>query len=285
MKFNSVIKNKLKLFTIKQAITSPKTIFLLIFFVTLPFLSEAQILNIERLRLEKDTAKNFLVKLTAELNAYNRSADPDNPANFLGYNLDFNSIYYPNKHAYTLMGRFDYVELNNANVVNFGFLHGRINFLRERNVSYETFIQYSYDGFRGLDPRWLAGGAIRFKLFKNEKTTFILSTGAMYEYEKWQVRNSDQQIEANFFKSSNYLSIRHSLNEIIDFNMVSYYQTGYDKKIKAFRNRLSTSIILNSKLTNRLSWKNSFDMSYEDKPIIDITKLIYSFKTGISLDL
>ncbi|MBK6264270.1 DUF481 domain-containing protein [Marivirga sp. S37H4] len=251
----------------------------------LPYFSNAQILNIEKLRLEKDTAKHFLMKLTTELSAYNRSATPDNPVNFFGYNLDFNSIFYPDKHAYTFLGKFDYVELNDANVVNFGFLHTRINFLRERMISYETFAQFSYDDFRGLNSRWITGGSVRIKVFENEKTTLVWSTGAMYEYEKWQVPESDEQVEVNFLKNTNYLSIRRTVNEIIDFNMINYYQTGYDQEIDQFRNRLSSSTILNFKLSKWLSWKNSFDISYEDKPIVDITKLIYTLRTGISLDL
>jgi hypothetical protein len=107
----------------------------------------------------------------------------------------------------------------------------------------------------------------------------------MYEFEKWQVPSSEREVEASFVKSTNYISVRHTFNELIDFNMIGYYQTGYDDNADLFRNRLSSSIILNSKLTEWLSWKNSFDISYEDEPIVDITRLIYTFKTGISLDL
>ncbi|PTB97521.1 DUF481 domain-containing protein [Marivirga lumbricoides] len=225
------------------------------------------------------------MKLSAELTAYNRSAEADNPANYLGYSLNFNSLYYPNQHAYTLLGQFDYVKLNDANVVNYGYLHTRVNFLRKRVLSYEIFFQYSYDDFRGLNPRWLTGADVRIRLFEGEKTSVVISTGIMHEYEKWRVPVSEREVEANFIKSTNYLSIRHTFNELIDFNMIGYYQTGYDKEVDLFRNRLSSSIILNSKLTQSLSWKNSFDISYEDEPIVPITKLIYTFKTGISLDI
>ncbi|GAA5031163.1 hypothetical protein GCM10011506_21310 [Marivirga lumbricoides] len=247
--------------------------------------TKAQILNIERLRLKRDTITDFKMKLSAELTAYNRSAEADNPANYLGYSLNFNSLYYPNQHAYTLLGQFDYVKLNDANVVNYGYLHTRVNFLRKRVLSYEIFFQYSYDDFRGLNPRWLTGADVRIRLFEGEKTSVVISTGIMHEYEKWRVPVSEREVEANFIKSTNYLSIRHTFNELIDFNMIGYYQTGYDKEVDLFRNRLSSSIILNSKLTQSLSWKNSFDISYEDEPIVPITKLIYTFKTGISLDI
>jgi hypothetical protein len=106
----------------------------------------------------------------------------------------------------------------------------------------------------------------------------------MYEYEKWQVPDSDEEVDVNFFKSTNYLSFRATINEFVDINTVNYFQTGYDNKIDQFRNRLSSTTVLNSKFTDKISWTNTFEISYEDKPIVNITNLIYSFKTGISLD-
>ncbi len=264
---------------------SLKTPVFILFFSLISFCGSAQILNIEKLRLEKDTAQSFKFKATAGLNMYNRSAAADDPVNLFGYNLDLNSIYYPKKHAFLFLGKFDYLKINDNDFLNFGFLHGRVNFLRAKSINYETFVQYSYDNFRGLDPRWITGGAIRFRLIENDQISLVLSTGAMYEYEKWQVPNSDLFIEANFIKSTNYLSFRATINEFIDLNTVNYYQTGYDNEINQFRNRVSSTTVLNSKLTSRLSWTNTFDISYEDKPIVDITKLIFSFRTGISFDL
>lgn len=262
-----------------------KTPVFILLFSLISFFCSAQILNIEKLRLEKDTAQSFKFKATAGLNMYNRSAAADDPVNLFGYNLDFNSIYYPKEHAYLFLGKFDYLKINDNDFLNFGFLHGRVNFLRAKSINYETFVQYSYDNFRGLDPRWITGGAIRFRFIENDQISLVLSTGAMYEYEKWKIPNSDQFVEANFIKSTNYLSFRATINEFIDLNTVNYYQTGYDNEINQFRNRVSSTTVLNSKLTSRLSWTNTFDISYEDKPIVDITKLIFSFRTGISFDL
>jgi hypothetical protein len=75
-----------------------------------------------------------------------------------------------------------------------------------------------------------------------------------------------------------------TLNEFVDINMVNYYQVGYDKDIGALRNRISNSTILNTKLTDKFSLTNTFELSYEDKPIVPITKVIYSFKTSLSIN-
>ncbi len=259
-----------------------KIIFL--FFFAFPFITQSQILNIERVRLERDTAKVFMLKTNAGLSIFNRSAAADVPVNMLGTNFDVNAIYYPGNHAYMFISKFDYLMVNEEDVLNFGYVHGRINFMRERKINFETYLQYSYDNFRGLDPRWIAGGGIRHNIIKSEKVTFLIGVGGLYEYEKWQHPFSEEFVEVSLVKSSNYLSFQLTLNEFVDLNTVSYYQVGYDSGISGFRNRISNSTILNTKLTDRFSLTNSFELSYEDKPVVPITKLIYSFKTGLAID-
>jgi len=259
-----------------------KLILLLLIFS--PFVLQGQILNIERARLEKDTSKVFLVKIGAGLSVYNRSAAADEPVNLFGYNFDMNALYYPGKHGYMFISKFDYLRINDSDFLNFGFLHGRVNFLRDRKVNFETYVQYSFDNFRGLDPRWVAGGAVRHKIVKTDRFSFIFGVGGLYEFEKWKHPSTEEIVEVSLFKSSNYISLRVTLNEFVDINMVNYYQVGYDKEIGALRNRISNSTILNTKLTNKFSLTNTFELSYEDKPIVPITKVIYSFKTSLSIN-
>lgn len=250
-----------------------------------PFIIQAQILNIERLRLEKDTSKNFMMKTTFGLNVYNRSAASDDPVNLFGYTLDVNGIYYPDKHAFILMSNFDYLKINDDDFLNFGFVHGRMNLFRENIINYEVYLQYSYDNFRGLDPRWLGGAGVRYDFLKSDFITTTLGVGLLYEHEKWEHPENQEIVEANLLKSSNYLSFRFTVNDFVDFNMVTYYQFGYDSNINRLRNRINGSVILNTRLSSRFSLATSFDISYEDRPIVPVTPLIYAFKTGFSVDL
>lgn len=252
--------------------------------VLLPLLTDAQILNIERSRLEKDTTKVFMFKAVAGLNTFNRSAAASDPVNLFGYNLDVNALYYPGKHGFMFISKFDYLRINDSDFLNFGMIHGRVNFLRDSRVNFETFTQYSFDNFRGLDPRWIFGGSVRHSIVKTEKFTFLFGVGGMYEFEKWQVPNSEEIVETSLFKSSNYITLRASINKYVDFNMVNYYQVGYDRSISAFRNRVSNSTIMNTKLTEKFSITNTFEISYEDRPVVPITKVIYAFKTGLSIN-
>lgn len=244
----------------------------------------SQILNIERLRLESDTAKSFLVKATVGMTANNRSAAETEPAHLFALNFDINTLFYPAKHAYIFLSKFDYLQVNDEGILNFGYFHGRTNFLRENKINYETFVQYSFDNFRGLDPRWILGGAIRYHIARSAKTTFLIGIGGMYEYEKWRIPYTTEHVDLGLVKSSNYLSFQTEINAYIDLNMVHYYQVGYDSGINGFRNRFSSSLALNAKINDRFSFTNSFDLSYEDKPVVPVTKLIYTLKSGLSIN-
>ncbi len=226
-----------------------------------------------------------MAKTTAGLNVFNRSAGVDDPVNLFGYNLNLNALYHPNKHAYILVSKLDYLRINENDFLNFGFAHLRMNLFRENTINYEVFTQYSYDNFRGLDPRLLAGGSFRFKLIDSEETKLILGVGGLYEWETWRHPYEEQIVDIELIKSSNYISFRSTINEYVDINIVNYYQVGYDAGISNFRHRLSSNMVLNTKISDWLSFTNTFEISYENRPIVPITNLIFSFRTGLSVDL
>jgi hypothetical protein len=261
----------------------------LLYILFLTFLAlntiQGQILNIERLRLERDSAKALRFKATGGLNIFNRSAAADAPVNLLGYNVNLNGLYYPGKHAYMAVSTFDYLRINDNDFLNFGFIHLRANFLRESKVNYETFAQYSYDNFRGLFPRLVAGGGVRLRLVKDKEMTLILGLGGFFEDETWQIPRTEQTTRVQFIKSSNYLAFRWSAGIGVDINTINYYQTTYDGDIGRLRNRWSSVTIVNTRISKRFSLTNTFEIHYEDRPIVAITPLIFAIRTGLSLDL
>lgn len=257
-------------------------IFVLLFLSS--FTSYSQILNIERYRLNGDSSKIFVAKATSGLSLYNRSAAADDPVNLFGYKWDVNTMFNPGKHAYILVSNFDYLRINDSDFLNFGLIHGRMVFNFEEKNNIETFVQYSFDNFRGLGPRWITGGTLRTRVIESDRITLILGLGALYENETWEHPFTEESINVQFIKSSNYFSFRLSVNEYVDFNMVNYYQVGYDQSIHSLRNRVNGNFNLNTKIAGSFSFTNSFEFSYEDKPIVPITSFIFAFRTGISYD-
>lgn len=225
-----------------------------------------------------------MVKATAGLNINNRSAAADAPVNLFGYKWDVNAVYFRGKHSYVFVSNFDYLRINDNDFLNFGLMHGRVVFNRENKTNIETFVQYSFDNFRGLEPRWVVGGTFRYKVVQSEVITFIMGMGAIYEHETWLHPFTEEDVNVDFIKSSNYISLRMTISSQVDLNLVTYYQVGYDQGINSLRNRINSTANLNTRISDRLSFNNSFEFAYEDKPIVPITPFIFAFRTGISLD-
>lgn len=268
--------------SIKQAISTLVLICLLFQF---PQESQAQILNIERERLEKDTANTWITNGTVGLRIYNRSAAADDPVDMFGYNGAINTIYFSQNHTYAAIGQIDYLKINDNDFLNFGFLHFRSHMYYRNKSSWEIFTQVSYDNFRGLDPRVLVGTGLRQRLIDTDRSSMHLGLGVLFESEWWEHPELEETVDVQYLKSTNYLSFRHSINEIVDFNAIVYYQYGYDRDLSISRNRTSGTINLNTRLSRVFSFTNSFEFSYEDKPIVPITRYIFNFKTGLTISL
>lgn len=246
---------------------------------------KAQILNLERYRADGDSLKKFALNFTGSFNINNRSAAEDNPVDLMGYNLSLNAIYTPKKHSYIFIAHRNFLRINESPFINFGYLHARINFFRKNRLNFETFVQMSDDNFRGLNPRLIGGSAARYRLLDKEDSEIMLGIGAFYEYEWWTHPSTGDIIEIGLVKSTNNIVFRHTFNEYIHINGVFYYQFGYDNNISRVRNRYSSDLNLNSKITERLSLTTHFDFSYEDRPIVPITRFIYTFRIGVGLDI
>lgn len=259
--------------------------FLFVLFFAVSFLSaEAQILNVQKSTLEKDTSK---VKgtITGTMDLYNRSAAADDPVEFFEYKVKSSIGLFFKNSSLAFINDFGYSELNGSKLLNSGYQHVRYSMQEDKNWHPEFFGQFQHDDFRGLFPRLLAGASIRHDLINWEDFSFFYAPGVMYEYEVWQRPKSDEKVEVDYIKTTNYLGLRWDVNEGLDVNMIAYYQTGYDKGAELWRNRYSFEININSAITKRFQLNNHFSLMHESAPIVDITPTIYKLSMGVSYKL
>lgn len=73
-----------------------------------------------------------------------------------------------------------------------------------------------------------------------------------------------------------------TIKEYLRIDGIAYYQAGYDSDINGFRHRLNFTVAFNVKLTGKLNLRTSFDCQYENRPVIPITKFIYSLSNGLT---
>jgi len=245
--------------------------------------SQAQILNVEKSRLESDSSNYFAGNVSVSASLYNRSAAASDPVNLLGFNLNSNVYYKSVKHQYNFITQIDYLRINENPFLNTGFFHFRAHFFTKEMLSMEAYTQYQYDNFRQLRPRNIVGLNARQKIFQNTGSTMYGGVGPMFESETWVHPFTDEQVQLSLVKLNSYLSYRAKLGESFDLNTVVYYQTGYDRNIGNFRNRINVMTNILARMTKRLSFTFSFNIQYEDRPVVPVTPLIYDIRNGIAV--
>ncbi|MCC9168243.1 DUF481 domain-containing protein [Pontibacter harenae] len=270
--------------------TQVRTIVVLILLLIACTTAKSQILNIERARVTNDTANYLTGKGGLDFSMFNRNAGKDNPNNYLQLTLTGDLAYISGKHSYLLLNYFNYLLVNYDNrelrntVASTGYSHFRINFLRQRKLSYEFFVQAQADKARGLNLRTLEGGGIRLALLRNKGDNLYFGTGLMHEHEEWENPDVEGRIDvSNLLKSTNYFSTKIKFNLNVSTDAIVYYQFGYDNSIDRFRNRVSGDVTLNVKLTNRFSLRTNFNCIYEDEPIVPVTKFVYAISNGLQV--
>ncbi|WP_276496039.1 DUF481 domain-containing protein [Pontibacter litorisediminis] len=263
---------------------------LTVFFYLIPQQGQGQILNIERSRVERDSAGYFTGKGGLSFSMFNRNAGKNNPNNYLQLTFNGDVAYISEKHSYLLLNYYNYLlvnydseELRNT-VASTGYSHFRVNLHRRRRLSYELFTQVQADKARGLEFRTLAGGGVRFRLLSGENSNLYVGSGFMHEHEEWENPEQEQQlIVSDLIKSTNYVSGKVKLNEQVSTEGIVYYQVGHDDKINSFRNRVSGDVTLQVKLTNRFSFRTNFSCTFEDEPIVPVTRFVYAISNGIQV--
>lgn len=252
--------------------------------------SNGQILNIERARVERDSAEYFTGKAGANFSMFNRNAGKNNPNNYLQLTFNGDLAYVSAKHSYLLLNYYNYLlvnydskELRNT-VASTGYSHFRVNLLRKKRLSYELFTQIQTDQARGLELRTLAGGGVRYRVLKAESSGLYFGTGIMHEHEEWENPELDGKLMvSDLFKSTNYISGKLKLNEHVSTEGIAYYQFGYDDNISRFRNRVSGDVTLQVKITDKFSFRTNFNCTYEDEPIVPVTNFVYALTNGVQV--
>ncbi|MDZ7807395.1 MAG: DUF481 domain-containing protein [Gracilimonas sp.] len=245
-----------------------KIICILSFLIISPTL-QAQLLNVESVRTNGDSTGWYgELEFDLSLNHYNEDV--------FQLTNESNLSYFSNRHAYMLLNKIKFVNIDGNSLISSGYVHMRSTFQRQEKLSPELFIQYQYNNNLGLNNRALAGAGIKYRFYRSDKWQASVSTALMGEYEEWQL-NEQASIENEFLKSTSNISLRGKLSETARFKLVGYYQARPDKFFKA---RSIFESELEMDLSKRVAVSISFTASYDAAPIIDIPNLTYELSNG-----
>lgn len=260
-----------------------KASLLIVFCCVMHFLSSAQILKVDKGSLLLDSSKVLIGSIGLNFNVHNRSATSEKEITFIGLTGTTDVVYLSEKHAYISINNVHYFKSTGGPLSSNGFSHLRVNFLRKHHLSFETFTQVQYDDGRNMPFRFLMGGGIRFRLLESTKSSLRFGVGAMSETERWKAIQLDNSvISKHTIKTSDYIGFETKFNDQVDLHLIVYYQGGLDADDDVFRNRVSGDVQFQIRITDKLSFINSFSCQYEDRPIIPIKKLVYSLTNGLN---
>lgn len=251
--------------------------FSLLLFSVLSFsvhsLSHAQVLNVESFRTQAD------VDTTAQWygeTGFDVTLSKFNERVFKLGNQT-NAAYYTGKHRYLFLTNVELINVDGSSVISNGYFHLRGTFQENRTYSPEVFSQFQYNENLGMKERFLTGASVRYTFLDEPTIRGSFVTGAMVEYEKWGT--SDQQnVENTFLKSTSSLSIRGKLSETTQLLLIGYYQARPDR---FFKPRVTSENQLNMQISQRLTFRVNFTLTYDVEPIIDIPNLTYELKNGL----
>ncbi len=232
----------------------------------------AQILNIEKARLERDTTKNVLANFGFMFGARQQQAQ------VITFSSAENIAVFTKRHQYSLMSSFDLVRLNGNKIVSNGFVHLRSNFYKQNTFSGEIYAQAQYDEIRGMEYRYLLGAGPRWKVQHDEQLTLAFGTSLMYEDERWLFAEQDSATQ--LLKSSTYFSYHHQWVKHVEINLIVYYQALF----RYFdRPRIAADVHLNIALSRRLTLSVKYIFLYDVAPVVPIDRLIYNLQNGVQL--
>lgn len=259
-----------------------KCIFYLIvcIFFLYPNITVSQVLNIDKSDTSDyvNTAKTNL-QFNSGLEIDRQQAtlwDATNTAEFL---------LQKKKELLILAGSYRFTYNGPTDILNAGYIHLRYRHNYKNKYQPETFVQYQWDNKRGLVYRALAGGNIRYNVWKGDKWDFNAGLGLFYEEEKWNYDGVDSTklptnttpILNQLIKLNSYIRFdwKSGTNSDIAFNV--FLQTTPNK----FAPRIAPHIQWNILAGKHLGFSIGFSGVYDDDPVVPIHKFYYSISNSI----
>lgn len=224
-------------------------------------------LNVESLRA--NSKKGISGALDLSLSGQSGNTERTN------YSLSTFNKFSNSKHSLLLIASYAYGESAGERDLNRGHTHIRLTRRSERPVFLEIFNQFQFSEFQRLDLRILNGAGLRYKLIKNERTSFYAGTGVFYEIEELKGLEGVDTFRGNF-----YLSLVYKPSDRLTFTLTDYYQPILDG-LKDFRTQADLGLL--NKLTDKLSLGLTVSYSYDSRPPEEVEKTDFLYKVSFNI--
>ncbi len=242
----------------------------LIIIVSLLFFSvtylPAQIMNIERLRLESDSGWAGTAKGAYNISKSNRKVTQ------LQTNLHVQ--YRHNHHTVLMVSNLTFIRAGSENYENRGSQHFRYTRSLNNWLSLEGFSQFQYNQVLKIKFRNLWGGGLRFEAFDRETFKWYIGNMFMYEHEQYASKEITNTMRLSYF-----VNLMWNMNDAISFSSIVYLQPKMfritDYRIN-WQSSVDFKVLDNLRAGVRYSWMTDSD------PPEGVNKVIYSLQNTLS---
>lgn len=157
------------------------------------------------------------------------------------------------------------------------FVHVRYHWRPESRLSLESFMQLQYDEALRLSSRFLAGGGLRLKVAKSERSVVFFGLAVMYEREEFQAAGGVLPPSDEVARFSSYLSFNLSSTRLT-FSSITYFQPRVDEFADS---RALNQSSIKAPLTEKLALTVNFSLSFVGNPPQGVERMDTRTKLGI----
>lgn len=235
---------------------------------------KAQVLNVEKFRMDADTSNVWAGNLTFGFDVTKRSKQT------LQLNNQSDLVYLSRNHSFLLINDIRLISVGD-NISNEGYTHFRTTFLRKQKFAPELFTQYQYSQDWGLSERILLGGTLRYMIYSSDNFSASVTTGAMYEYERWAPEEA-ANVTNRIIKSTNSANVRGKITPTVSLLLMAYYQAPFDDFT---RPRLTGDINLQFAISRILRFSAGFNVVHDANPVEGVESWTYEFKNRLIISI
>jgi hypothetical protein len=236
-------------------------------FLVFGFSLHSQVVNIEEKRITTDStgwagsasAEFSLVKIDNLIANLNTDAHVQNTSR---------------KNQWLFISSFNFLQAENTNLVNEGFVHFRFNRELTKGIRWEAFTQGQFNGLTKISFRGLTGTGPRFTLTESKNFKSYLGTLYMFEYEEID----DEGTIHRDHRMSSYLSFSIKPSATFSFVSTTYFQPRLDQ-FGDFRLSTDNAILL--KISDKLQFKTTYSLLHDTSPPSEVPGTTYRWMNGL----
>ena len=248
------------------------TALLLLLSLSLCVVARAQVVNIERLRLDR-REQGVTGSLAGNLDLRR------NQRSVFSTGADAHVQLRRDSNVTLVVGKAGVVKASGAELVNFAFAHLRYTHYVTDFLSLEAFTQLQQNRVNGIASRWLVGVGPRGRLFDNPRGSLLAGLLVMREREREVVDSIPvhRDVRLSAYLAGSYTPERASY---VSFANTTYFQP----RVGRFADiRIASDWVVQVKLRDDLALTTTFNVVYDARPPVGLERTVYALSNGIRL--